>query len=313
MNNSISPTLIALVYTTIAVADGRLWPDGNGSLIRGEMVLSSPTEVVILTDKAPRRYVWVARASLRDIDKRYLHRLTRARDLTNLPEDMRTIAEIRDAKTLFAAASIFRGKDMQFVLNEFERYLALCNADRRLDDDNLWVLATTIFEHPQPLYPDFWRNDDALISPRWPQSSCEEIRFIDETPFWIPSKFGHSGPCWPDVEYLIHWVRNHARLRTVWLCPKSTPTKAIQALADEDAKYCRNQAWQLVSHLFGEKWKLVFVGQIEDERWEKLVTIIESLGLEWDVDLQRFRKTTDETIPEVPKEWLPTKFLGHFE
>ena len=297
----------------ISQQNGRLWPDGNGGTIRGDIVLSRSSEIVIRTDSVPNRYKSIPKSILRDSDKRNLRRLVRGSEideLANLKDDMRVIANIHDAQSMLTASSLFREKNIAFVLSSFEEYLDLCKSNRKIDEGNLWALATIIFEHPQTLYPDFLARVETPVTPDWPTSGCYTIRIVDDIPYFINGKHARSGPCWPDARGLISWIRDHAQTRKTWKHPTKSPTLSLFELGD-DAQDCRVQAWRLVSHLFDENWQLVFFQPIDDVRWERLVSIVDSLNLIWDIESRSFQIASDVKIPEAPQEWLPVTFLGH--
>ncbi|MCY2985219.1 MAG: hypothetical protein NTY15_16460 [Planctomycetota bacterium] len=196
----------------------RLWPDRHGESVRGDIILIRSKEIVIRTGANPNHYLSIPKKSLSESDKKQLKQLVGDASLDsseNLSVELRLIANIHDSRTLLDAASLFRNKDIAFTLSTFESYLKACKSNRNLEPDKLWFLATIIFEHPQPLYPDFYRGNKELVTPRWPQSSLEEIRIVAGTPFWIASKLAHSGPIWPDTNGLLGWIRDHARLRTI--------------------------------------------------------------------------------------------------
>ena len=311
--------MIFLASILLTIADGgpeaqyRRWPDGNGGIVRGSLVLERTDDVVILISTSPRLYRAIPKHTLRNLDLRYLARLKGRPelftfDLQNVPELQKKIALIEDGASLLEACSALGSMDKEQVFETLRNYLSLCERDDRFDPDNVWFLTSLIFECPAPPYPDFWDSSFALTEPTWPKSSCSNFKTLAGLPFFGPTESGHSGPCWPNADFLLTWLESHGELKSPLIQAESLPTTAVSNQPGDNSPL-RRQAWRMVSHLFEMEWDLVYSQPIDNERWARLSEMLTKLEVEWDSKSLQFEAASNVLMAKPPVEWLPTELI----
>lgn len=308
-----SPLTSFLLIITFGIlgTPSRRWPDGNGGFVRGSLVLDRTDDLIVMVSDTPRLYRTIPKSALRDLDRKYLARLegrpVSIKDQQGVPDEIKKIAVIEDGASLLDACSTFHSMDKKQILECFRKYLSLCEKDNRFHPDNIWFIGSMVFERPSPPYPDFLDPSLHLTAASWPTSSCTNFEILGDLPFFRPIQFGHSGPCWPDVDLLVSWLDRHGKKKTHWPRSISLPTDTLNQL--EDNTVLRRQAWRMVSHLFDMEWDLVFEQPVNDERWKKLSEMLTQLEVKWDSHSFKFTTEGKVIIGRPPVEWLPTTLI----